>query len=361
MSSVDQYVSRYENDGFVVIEDAIPPAVFAEVRAAFTHAMDAKVAQSGLRPVARRDESGGPGKRIGVAFEPKGGNHDVNRWNMKLPSRMPFLDEHVVANPVALAVLRRVLGEGVVNYLVSSDTAYPGSSTQNFHRDSYYATATINIPLVDFTEDNGPTEIWPGTHRQTPDSVYSRGNVHDDADTYERARAAAPVRILARAGSLVVRDQRAIHRGTVNHTDTPRPMLSMLYRVPPADVPYKRLHTALGEGARLLRKRALGSDGAAPNAALMKLGNRLGAWYETMGCTDRYGKRALPHAVWEAFSPEARSLFRYATVQDMTADDPGETRRTWAGSRHMLEFTARNVWNTAKGQLPPELRARLRG
>ncbi|OZM77957.1 phytanoyl-CoA dioxygenase family protein [Pseudonocardia sp. MH-G8] len=166
-----------------------------------------------------------------------------------LPIEKPFDDPDVLANPIALDVFRDVLQDDLICSYFSSDTGLPGSQYQPAHRDGSPLFPglpvtvppymyEINIPLVDFRPDNGPTDIWPMSHRISDIDLTAR-------DALERGSAAAteteiqryvsglnPQPVLMPAGSLLLRDPRMWHRGTPNNSDQPRPMLSLAYHYP---------------------------------------------------------------------------------------------------------------------------------
>jgi ectoine hydroxylase-related dioxygenase (phytanoyl-CoA dioxygenase family) len=87
---------------------------------------------------------------------------------------------------------------------------------------------TYNIPLTDWTADNGAMELLPGSHRQ-PWSFTSH-NAAGIAHLW-------PVRPDLRVGDALVRDGHCLHRGTPNLTDEPRPMLDQTYRTAKAPRP----------------------------------------------------------------------------------------------------------------------------
>jgi hypothetical protein len=70
---------------------------------------------------------------------------------------------------------------------------------------------------------DGATEFWPGSHGTVDCDAVEASRIE------ERASRAPSTRIVAPAGSLVVRDLRAWHRAMPNRTATPRLMLSVMY------------------------------------------------------------------------------------------------------------------------------------
>jgi ectoine hydroxylase-related dioxygenase (phytanoyl-CoA dioxygenase family) len=83
----------------------------------------------------------------------------------------------------------------------------------------------VHVPLVDVTEENGTTEVWPGTHR-----LAHVGPVPTDPEELAaRAAVSPPGPLSCPAGGIILRDNRAWHRGMPNRTDRPRIMLSLIY------------------------------------------------------------------------------------------------------------------------------------
>jgi hypothetical protein len=157
------------------------------------------------------------------------------------PPFPPYLFEDVLANPMAIAVSRALLGPGVRNDFYSGNTNLPGSQVQPVHVDEGQLWADMEVPhpcsgvvvqlcLVDTDERNGAIELWPGTHR---DTTMHRGldTLRVPADRLEARRAVGPpVRGRTRLGDVLLRDVRIWHRGMPNHSDQPRHMLAMFHR-----------------------------------------------------------------------------------------------------------------------------------
>jgi ectoine hydroxylase-related dioxygenase (phytanoyl-CoA dioxygenase family) len=146
-----------------------------------------------------------------------------------MPLAPPFNDEIICANPIAMQAIGEIMGDFICT-LFYHFTLMPGSSPQLCHVDTTEDlfpglpvalptySLSVNIPLVDFTEENGSTEVWPGTHLQP-----LSGNLG------ERCRALPSARTNVRAGDLIIRDLRLWHRGMSNQTAMIRPMLYLLY------------------------------------------------------------------------------------------------------------------------------------
>lgn len=162
--------------------------------------------------------------------------HDANRGPdrhfMAMPFAQPAFSPDFFFNPDVLAVVMAVLGERIVVDQWGCDTPLKGSITQNFHidfrRPLFEEVPDLVLPpymlmvsfgLVDIAADNGAMEIAPGTHHMPVDiglSEIAAGRV-------------VPVAVTLDIGDVLVRHPWALHRGTPNRTDAPRPLVSLRY------------------------------------------------------------------------------------------------------------------------------------
>jgi ectoine hydroxylase-related dioxygenase (phytanoyl-CoA dioxygenase family) len=204
-TGVAEAVMRLRVDGYAILADVIDPVLVQNWRRAmgpllerFTRTWDA--------------------------------NRGARRWCMRLPFASPFDDPAFSAHPTVLAVVRALLGEDIICGLFTSDTPLPGAEEQAVHRDIGPlfpglgiplppSAIVLNIPLVDYTDENGPMEIWPGGTHHAP----------ADADPVRWAATMPSRRLCIRAGSLLLRDLRTWHRGTPNRSEAPRTNLTATY------------------------------------------------------------------------------------------------------------------------------------
>jgi len=215
---LDTMVDLVKANGYVVIENVIPKEQIAEVRAAFDPLFDEFIAR-------------------------KGYNTGKNRAQMFLPFQAPYNDDNIVANPIAMQIIDRVLGDDHRCIYFASDTPMPGADYQNVHCDVMplfddlsiplpIYNLVLNIPLVDVTEENGPLEIWPGgTHHNADRANHDTldGSVNPHLHIVRAAPYMPSVRVLMPAGSIVIRDIRVWHRGTPNVSDDRRTNLAFIY------------------------------------------------------------------------------------------------------------------------------------
>jgi len=211
--------------GYTVLERAIAGERLATLRAAFEDHFAKSLAEGDPRVVHQT----GP-----------------NRYNVWVPLESPFLDADVVANPLVLSLFAELLDNDVVCTYFASDTAMPGSDYQPVHPDVKPlfpglaitlppVNFVLDIPLVDFTLENGPLEIWPqGTHLVPDNGAVPTEGARGGAGTRQSPNQAfagslGATPLTMPAGSFLLRDTRMWHRGSPNRTPERRPMLALVY------------------------------------------------------------------------------------------------------------------------------------
>jgi hypothetical protein len=205
-AELDAFASDFDRDSYVILKRHIDRATIAQWLAAFRPLLEKHWRDSGEQ-----------------------GNRGPGRHYLTLPFQAPFADPGVFCDPDVLGVVERVAGRDPVMCQLATDTPVRGSDYQDIHRDTpalfenFPETPSfqiaVNIPLVDVTAENGPFETTLGTHRMLRgDAVAAleRGEIKLEALTMG-------------AGDVMIRDVRALHRGTPNRSDTPRPMVVIGY------------------------------------------------------------------------------------------------------------------------------------
>jgi len=201
------FVRRVLDDGFCVLPGHFAREKMEAWRAAFAPLLERHVAREGHRL------NRGPG-----------------RYYVTLPFTAPFADPAVYEDDDVLAVVRGLVGEDATLVQLATDTPLLGSEYQDIHRDApplfpEWGRETppfqlaVNFPLVDVTLENGPFEITRGTHMLSKEEGLRRiesGEVRLEP-------------LLMRAGDVMIRDVRGLHRGTPNRTREPRPMVVVGY------------------------------------------------------------------------------------------------------------------------------------
>lgn len=133
----------------------------------------------------------------------------------------------VAQRPALLAHVEALLGPSFGTQVVSFRSPQPTFGRQQLHTDDLPKldhgpdrVATAIVALVDFTEDNGPTRVVPGSHRR-PDLQKVAGNLESHPDE---------VQFIAPAGSVLLFSGHLLHSGTQNTSNADRPALQLTWR-----------------------------------------------------------------------------------------------------------------------------------
>ncbi|MER5319537.1 phytanoyl-CoA dioxygenase family protein [Streptosporangium roseum] len=214
-ASLDDVCGQIADVGYAVLPAFLTPELLGRVQLEYAE-------------LYRRMREAHDGKPLETSHSGKG------HFQIQPPLNGVFADPEVFANPFVIDCVRSILGAEARLAYYNSNISEPGSNFQDIHRDvrllfgSEISLPTpsfmlvVNILLCDFTEANGSTEIWPGTH-VLPD----RGK---GEDLVARSASVASRRLNAPAGSFIVRDARLWHRGTPNESLESRSMISLVYK-----------------------------------------------------------------------------------------------------------------------------------
>lgn len=205
-ADLDRYAENLNRDGICTLPGLFDPAMIDEWAQAFDRLFQDRMNRPG--GLAPREQS---------------------RYYLTFPWVPPFAQQEVFANPAVLGVLNRVFAQEYVMVQMGADVPVQGSDYQEIHRDyrplfwddvitPLYALA-VNFPLVDVTDENGPFQMARGTHRMTRDEAMRK--VESGEIPMES--------FYMKKGDLSLRTPLALHRGSPNRSDRPRPMVVMGY------------------------------------------------------------------------------------------------------------------------------------
>jgi hypothetical protein len=165
-----------------------------------------------------------------------------NRYYVEIhPERLRgFVD--IVTHPWVTAVNEAILGPDYRIVEAGFDVPLAGAQNQPWHRDfpsppeTYQGhrltSLAFNLTAVDTTPEMAPFEIAPGTQWESG-LAFDHGMFPDKSE-YPRYEALAQ-RKLPQRGDISARSALVLHRGTVNHTQTARPVLVIGFLAPGAD------------------------------------------------------------------------------------------------------------------------------
>lgn len=204
----DAFARDFNRDSLVILRNHIPREKLARWAEAFKPLLKAQVAKDQDNP-----------------------NRGAQRFYVTLPFRGLFADPEIYEDRDLLAIVERVCGPEPVLCQLATDTPLKGSDYQAWHadtpplfpewnnNDTPSFQLAVNFALCDVTDANGPFETTFGTHRMNK----------DEAMAGLASGAIAQHRLPMAMGDVMIRDVRAVHRGTPNTTDEPRPMVVLGY------------------------------------------------------------------------------------------------------------------------------------
>jgi ectoine hydroxylase-related dioxygenase (phytanoyl-CoA dioxygenase family) len=206
MSLTDFEKRRLDEDGYLVLEGF----------------MDRELLD-GLR---RRVEElfAEEGDRAGVEFKQEPGSRRLANCLDK-----GAIFERAVAMPGVLEYVAHVLGQEYKLSSVNVRSVNPHApDAQPLHADmggvaddkGYWVCNTVWM-LDDFTPDNGPIRMVPGSHRW--------GKLPQEALPDPKATHAQEILLTGKAGTVVVMNAHMWHGGLGNHTDKPRTALHIFF------------------------------------------------------------------------------------------------------------------------------------
>ena len=210
-----------ENDGYVIIEGLMPADAVAEARAAVSPHL-------GTYGCGRNQFEGFRTERV---------------YTLPAISRAfdPFL-----AHPTVLSLVKPLLWGDCLLTAALAANLLPGEQPQAFHTDDAFYPLPRPRPAIsigaiwavdDFTDDNGATEIIPGSHlwgEERPDGEASFDLIEDD-DRFgappKAGRHPLTETVVMPAGSLLVCLGTLWHRGGANCSTAPRLAVTPQYCV----------------------------------------------------------------------------------------------------------------------------------
>ncbi|MBI2192134.1 MAG: phytanoyl-CoA dioxygenase family protein [Planctomycetes bacterium] len=139
---------------------------------------------------------------------------------------------HLLENEPVLSLMERVLGKNLHIIALQGHRMFKGNEVLRFHSDEIYLQRPSNVPdeveyppiinvinchyyLVDVSEDMGPTQVVPGSHRACRQPKPEDGNP-------PRWRGRGPVPLTVKAGDCVMYSNQMWHAGSPNRTDRTR-------------------------------------------------------------------------------------------------------------------------------------------
>lgn len=161
--------------------------------------------------------------------KPNRGDH---RHFVAMPFSPPCFSPEFFFDPEVLNIVRTAMDDRIVADQWGSDSPLLGSTYQEFHVDYQHPLfpeipdmylppymLVVSFGLIDITLAHGPIEVALGTHRMARQEAFRAvKNAEVEIQT-------VPLEL----GDVLIRHPWALHRGTPNTTDIPRPLLTIRY------------------------------------------------------------------------------------------------------------------------------------
>jgi hypothetical protein len=231
----DTTVGEFEREGLVVLPGRLPAALVAALRDAALRSLDATLGR--IRTIRPAGLGVGMDEGFAQIVQRAPGRFDLIAGT----DEPPFTDPAIQDRAPWRTIVARLLGEDARQLYRGILVAQPGSAQQPWHADGEQLFSrpvlrlpvhcvNVFVPLVDLTDDNGPTEFCPRTHHLGGDveSMFEQ-----DPDLLRRiGYDGTPMTPLLGAGSMLLFDYRLVHRGLANRSPVPRPLLYLTYARP---------------------------------------------------------------------------------------------------------------------------------
>jgi len=219
--AADTWRQNYERDGYLLVENVVPPELLARMRDAADQIERDFVAGT-LAPHLRRGISTDRARTRYLRGDEV--DSDAISNIMELPLFDPLFRDLIVFDPV-LNILETLFGTPEFSFHnYKCICKMPGNAAPfQWHRDLPYLQhtspnlITCMLCLDDMTEENGATVVCPGTHRISHDAVKP-----GDTDIAEADVPAERVTLACPAGSAVLFHVSLIHGGGPNYSDGKR-------------------------------------------------------------------------------------------------------------------------------------------
>lgn len=173
-------------------------------------------------------------------------NYNVGNIQQDPPPVKEHFHKSIFLNPIASQITTGLLGPKPKWTFCSGNSAMPPApgaepQRQPVHADADFAhpshpfALVVNVPLIEFTPENGSTECWLGTHTGELAGLHVQEGEHGERASgrikqhllEERRQVRGPCQPVIEKGSIVIRDLRLWHAGMPNETEDVRVMLAM--------------------------------------------------------------------------------------------------------------------------------------
>lgn len=262
--------AAFDRDGCIVVENVVEPALLAELRRDFANWVEES-----------RSHAGAWGSTVDgrPRFDVEPGHSADKPALRRVNSPCEVSDAYFRAMKESgvADVAAELVGPNLKFHHSKINSKLPGAATavkwhQDFpftpHTNDSIVTALLFVDEV--TEENGPLEVVPGTHRGEIHSLWHGGRFTAAvADEVAEASQRRAVRVLGPAGACCFMHTRLLHGSAPNRSDRPRTLFISVYTaedalpLSPNPLP-SELEGLIVRGERIGRVRSIPFDIALP-------------------------------------------------------------------------------------------------
>ncbi|GFZ50300.1 hypothetical protein JCM24511_08056 [Saitozyma sp. JCM 24511] len=218
-------VEAFFNDGFVVLENAIPEDLVDNLNERMLVDTKKLLAGEGLSHYAPL------ATKAAVAGAKAGGN-----LSQVPPIEKEWFSPEIFANKHAARIISYILGPQPELHFIRSNTLLNSDDRQRVHSDIRFEhpnhpfALTQNVVMCDCGPENGVTELWLGTQNTGVEIRPQLGEPYIAEDVVEaRRQVRPPIYPRIKKGSILIRDLRLWHAGMPNPSDEVRILLTLNY------------------------------------------------------------------------------------------------------------------------------------
>lgn len=236
-------VEYYDREGFLVLDNVLDDVDLAPCREAMNQRVDL-IADDLFKAGRIQDKLEHEPFKYRLAKLASGlTEQEFLRYNRSWRDRFPGYFQIMSNSKVLDAVESLIGGEIFSNPVYNTRPKVPrvAAGAVPWHQDkSYWPDANSNpvitvwIPLVDATADNGCLYVWPRTHRSRVFSFHAEtytgtGFTEIDPEHIQKLKREA-VALPVSAGSMILFNDRCVHKSTPNNSDHVRWSVDLRYQ-----------------------------------------------------------------------------------------------------------------------------------
>lgn len=225
-----EQISFFHENGFLVVENLIPPQVLLELRDDFAKWVDESKAH---------EQSYGTTLDGRPRFDLEPGHSAATPALRRVASPGEISDayKNAMLNGDVPAAVAQLIGPNIKLHHAKINSKLPGTPTKvKWHQDFPFTPHTNDdlitalVMLDDLTDQNGPLEVVPGTHKGPFCSLWHNGVFTGSVKgaIEEECRSTA-VRCRGHAGSVCFMHTRLLHGSAPNLSDHPRTLFIVVY------------------------------------------------------------------------------------------------------------------------------------